>query len=99
GMPNTLVLRNTCSIACCCTSPPGVPNGIRSLPPDSAIAGAGVRRGRLPGATTLAWLGSSQPCEPRGETTQPTPDTAGQTPLGSLGVAEKPLRWASMTDT
>ena len=63
------------------------------------MAGAGVRRGRLPGATTLAWLGSSQPCEPRGETTQPTPETAGESTLGSLGVAEKPLPSASMTDT
>src|SRR2546422_3236208 len=36
-----------------------------------SIAGAGVRRGRLPGATTLGCSGSSQPCEPRGDTTQP----------------------------
>ena len=98
-MPHTVVLRNTCSIACCCTSPPGVPNGISSLPPVNAMAGAGVSRGRLPGATTLACAGSSQPCEPRGDTTQPTPDTAGESTLGSLGVAEKPLPSASTTAT
>ena len=34
-----------------CTSPPGVPNGIFSLPGWMAIAGLGVSRGRLPGAT------------------------------------------------
>ena len=35
-------------------SPPGVPRGIKGLPCLKTIAGHGVRRGRLPGATALA---------------------------------------------
>ncbi len=50
-MPNRWMLRKTCSIAWVCTSPPGVPNGIFILPGWIAIAGLGVSRGRLPGAT------------------------------------------------
>ena len=44
-------LSTTCSMAWICTSPPGVPKGI--TPPSSVtiIAGLGVSRGRLPGAT------------------------------------------------
>ena len=41
----------TCIMAWVCTSPPGVPNGIFILPGWIAIAGLGVNRGRLPGAT------------------------------------------------
>ena len=44
--------------------------------------GAGVSRGRLPGATTLGCPGSSHPCEPRGETTQPTPGMTGESTPG-----------------
>ena len=72
---------------------------MNSRPPVNAIAGAGVRRGRLPGATTLGCCGSSQPCEPRGETTQPTPGTTGESTLGSLGVAENPFPAPSTTAT
>src|SRR5207249_2340481 len=36
---------------------------------------------------------------PRGETTQPTPGTTGESTLGSLGVAEKPLPASSTTAT
>src|SRR5262249_21375615 len=43
--------------------------------------------------------GSSHPCEPRPETTHPTPATAGESTLGSLGVAENPLPSASTTAT
>ena len=99
GMPYAVTLRKTCSMACCCTSPPGVPNGMKSLPSLKAMAGAGVRRGRLPGATSLGWPGASQPCEPRGETTQPTPGTTGESTHGSLGVDEKPLPCSSTTHT
>ena len=98
-MPNTVTFRKTCSIACCCTSPPGVPNGMNTRPLRNAIAGAGVRRGRLPGITTLLCAGSSQPCEPRGDTTHPTPATTGESVLGSLGVAENALPSASTTAT
>ncbi len=97
--PKTATLRKTWSMACCWTSPPGVPKGMRSAPPRNAIAGAGVSRGRLPGATTLGWAGSSQPCDPRGETTHPTPGTTGPSTLKSLGVAEKALPSASTTAT
>ena len=86
-------------MACCWTSPPGVPNGMKRRPSLSAMAGAGVRRGRLPGATALGWPGSSQDCEPRGETTQPTPGTTGESTGGSLGVAENALPSASTTAT
>src|SRR5947208_17014599 len=72
---------------------------MKSRPPVNAIAGAGVSRGRLPGATTLGCCGSSQPCEPRGETTQPTPGTTGESTLGSLGVAENPFPAPSTTAT
>ena len=99
SMPKTVMFRKTWSIACCWTSPPGVPNGMKRRPPVNAMAGAGVSRGRLPGATTLGCSGSSQPCEPRGETTQPTPVTTGESTFGSLGVAEKPLPASSTTAT
>src|SRR5207244_9711941 len=59
--------------------------------------GAGGSRGRLPGATSLACPGVSQPGEPRGETTQPTPGITGESTPGSLGVAEKALPSASTT--
>ena len=39
------------SIAWLCTSPPGVPNGMKTSPFWIASAGLGVKRGRLPGAT------------------------------------------------
>jgi len=94
------MLSSTWSIACCCTSPPGVPKAMKARPSRSTKDGAGVSRGRLPPATSLAWPGSSQPCEPRGETTQPTPGITGEsTPPGSLGVAEKALPSASITET
>src|SRR5215470_6314578 len=98
-MPKAVTLRNTWSIACCWTSPPGVPNGMNNRPSRNTMAGAGVRRGRLPGATSLACPGASQPCEPRGDTTQPTPGTTGESTDGSLGVAENPLPAESTTQT
>ena len=70
-------LRNTCSIACVCTSPPGVPNGIAILPGSMAIAGLGVRRGRLPGATPDGCFGSAQFWLPRDEGMIPRPGTTG----------------------
>ena len=86
AMPKAVMLSSTCSIACCWTSPPGVPKAMKARPSRSTSEGAGVSRGRLPPATSLAWPGMSQPCEPRGETTQPTPGMTGEsTPPGSLG--------------
>src|SRR5439155_206620 len=46
GMPKTATFKNTWSIACCWTSPPGVPNG-SGRPSSKAMAGAGVRGGRI----------------------------------------------------
>ena len=86
-------------MACCWTSPPGVPKGMKSRPFLNAMAGAGVRRGRLPGATSLGCPGISQPCEPRGDTTQPTPGISGESTQGSLGVEEKALPSSSTTAT
>src|SRR2546421_8561506 len=77
SVPNRLMLRNTCSIACVCTSPPGVPNGIAILPGCIAIAGLGVSLGRLPGATPDGWLGSPQFWLPRGDGMMPSPGTTG----------------------
>src|SRR5262249_58850282 len=98
-MPKAVMLRTTCSMACCWTSPPGVPKGMNSLPSRNTIAGAGVNRGRFPGDTSLACPGVNHPCEPRGDTTQPTPGTTGESTDGSLGVAENPFPSASTTHT
>ena len=90
GISNTVVLRKPCSIACCCTSPPGVPNGMKSRPFDEAIAGAGAGADACRG-DHAGCEGSSQPCEPRGDPTQPTPGIAGESTLGSSVRREKPL--------
>src|SRR5205807_633737 len=42
SMPKTVTFRNTWSIACCCTSPPGVPKGMKSRPSRNAIGGEPV---------------------------------------------------------
>src|ERR1700694_2220999 len=98
-MSNTVMLRNTCNIACACTSPPGVPSGI-GLPSGSiAIAGLGVRRGRLPGATDDACAGSAQLCDPRDDGHRPVPGMTGVSYDGSLGVAENALPSLSITQT
>src|SRR5215471_10449829 len=81
------MLSITCSIACVCTSPPGVPNGITPPDPVTTIAGFGVRRGRLPGATPAGWRGSGRLCEPRPDGVMPRPGTTGTLPLPSDGVA------------
>src|SRR5687767_5657728 len=96
-MPKTLTLRNTWSIACGCTSPPGVPNGMNALPFLNAIAGLGVSRGRLPGATDDGCVGSAHDCVPRPEQTIPTPGMTGVLFEPSLGVHEKALPSLSMT--
>ncbi len=51
SMPKCMTFSSTCSIAWVCTSPPGVPNGITPPASVTSIAGLGVSRGRLPGAT------------------------------------------------
>src|SRR2546425_878897 len=43
SIPKTVVFRKTWSIACCWTSPPGVPKGMKRRPPVNAIAVAGGR--------------------------------------------------------
>src|SRR4030095_6872407 len=86
-------------MACCWTSPPGVPKAMKRRPFLKAIDGAGVRRGRLPGATSLGCPGASQPWEPRGDTTQPTPGMTGESTHGSLGVEENALPSSSTTAT
>src|SRR6266446_10898188 len=61
------------------------------------IAGHGVRRGRLPGATALAWPSTAHDCEPRVDTTRPVPGTTGACVQPSLGVAAKTLPRLSTT--
>ena len=81
------------------TSPPGVPNAITAPSGWSSMAGLGVSRGRFPGATALAWPGSSQPCEPRDETVSPVPGMIGVSVDTSLGVAENAFPSRSTTAT
>ena len=88
GMPNSAMFRNTCSIACDCTSPPGVPNAMKSLPSLNAREGFGVRRGRLPGATTLGCPGVKRDWQPRPDTAKPRPGMTGVSYCGSDSVAE-----------
>ena len=66
-------------------------------PSRRASAGFGLRRGRFPGAAALGCPSSSQLCEPRLETVQPTPGMIGVSAEGSEGVAEKALPSASIT--
>src|SRR5436190_12810148 len=96
-MPKTLTFRNTWSIACGCTSPPGVPNGMNALPRLSAIAGLGVRRGRFPGATDDGCVGSDHDCVPRPEQRIPTPGMIGVLFEPSLGVHDIALPCLSIT--
>src|SRR5688572_19819332 len=96
-MPKTLMLRNTWSIACGCTSPPGVPKGMYTLPPLNARAGLGVRRGRFPGATDEGCSGSPHDCVPRPEQRMPTPGMIGVLFEPSLGVHENALPSLSIT--
>src|SRR6478736_5803055 len=77
----------TCSIAWVCTSPPGVPNGITPPSLVTKIAGFGVNRGRLPGATPAGCFGSGRLCEPRPDGVIPRPGTTGTLPDPSDGVA------------
>src|SRR3984885_10378953 len=82
-----MIFSRTCNIAWVCTSPPGVPNGI--TPPSfvTKIAGLGVSRGRLPGATPAGCFGSGRLCEPRPDGVIPRPGTTGTLPDPSDGVA------------
>src|SRR5580698_10035716 len=98
-MSNTAILRNTCSIACGCTSLPGVPNGIVHLPSRRAIAGLGVNRGLLPGARQAGCAGSVQDCMPRDDGAIPVPGITGVFNAPSLGVAANALPCRSMTHT
>src|SRR5688572_32068612 len=98
-MPNTVMLRKTCSIACGWMSLPGLPNGMKALPSFSTIAGEGVRRGRFPGATDPGSDGSHHDCEPREEGQRPVPGITGVAFDPSLGVAENALPWRSITAT
>src|SRR5467141_523941 len=96
-MPKRTMFRKACSMACACTSPPGVPNAMKGRPLRRARAGFGVSRGRLPGATQEACLGSVHDCEPREEGHKPVPGTTGVSAEVSLGVAEKTLPCRSTT--
>src|SRR5687768_13443597 len=96
-MPKALMFRNTWSIACGCTSPPGVPNGMNTLPFLNAIAGLGVSRGRLPASTDEGCVGSDHDCVPRPEHRMPTPGMIGVLLEPSLGVHEKALPSLSIT--
>ena len=80
-------------------SPPGPPNGITHWPRLSAIAGFGVSRGRLPGATHEGWPGTAQDCDPRDEGQKPRPGITGLSQETSLGVADRALPCRSTTQT
>ena len=91
SMPKWKALRNTCSIACTCMSPPGQPNGITQPSSRTAIAGLGVSRGRLPGATPDGWRGSGRDCVPRARRHDAEARDTGERHEPSDGVAEKAL--------
>src|ERR1700722_11998274 len=90
---------NTWSIACTCMSPPGQPNTNTEPSSRIAIAGFGVRRGRLPGATPEGWLGSGRDCTPREDGTRPVPGITGELVDASDGTAENALPQRSITHT
>src|SRR5687767_430036 len=69
------------------------------LPRRSAMAGFGVRRGRLPGATDDGCPGTAHDCEPRADGTKPSPGMTGLSHDTSLGVADTALPWRSTTQT
>ena len=96
-MPKWKMFSNTCSIACTCTSPPGVPNGMTQPSSRTAIAGFGVSRGRLPGATPDGMRGSGRDCVPRTDGTMPRPGITGELQEPSDGVAENALPQRSTT--
>ena len=59
-MPKTVTLRKTCSIACCWTSPPGVPNGMKSWP-SLKRHGRGRRQARALAGRHHAGVGGIEP--------------------------------------
>src|SRR3974390_927528 len=91
------MLSRTCNIAWVCTSPPGVPNGITPPAAVTTIAGFGVSRGRLPGATPAGGAGSGRLWEPRPDGGVARPGTTGTLPLPSDGVALNALPQRSTT--
>src|SRR6186997_1041649 len=97
SMPCWKMFSITCSIAWVCTSPPGVPNGMTPPASVTTIAGLGVRRGRLPGATPAGCRGSGRLCEPRPDGVMPSPGTTGTLPEPSDGVALNALPQRSTT--
>src|ERR1700733_4485691 len=97
SLPKCMIFSRTCSIAWVCTSPPGVPNGITPPSLVTKIAGFGVSRGRLPGATPAGCLGSGRLCEPRPDGVIPRPGTTGTLPDPSEGGALKALPQRSTT--
>src|SRR6478735_5808410 len=99
SIPKWKTFRNTCSIACTCMSPPGQPNVNTEPSSRTAMAGFGVRRGRLPGATPDGWRGSGRDWSPRDDGTMPSPGTAGEQNAPSDGVAEKALPQRSIVQT
>ena len=80
-------------------SPPGQPKGIERPSSPTAIAGFGVSRGRLPGATPLGCDGSGRDCSPRRLGTIPRPGITGEVEAPSEGVAENELPQRSTTQT
>ena len=81
-------------------SPPGVPNGMNSLPSLKAMAGFGVSRGRFHGwRASTGGRGSSHDWEPRDDICMPRPGTMGLPASGSLGVAENALPHRSTVQT
>src|SRR5260370_11490088 len=97
SMPKSTMLSRACGIAFAGTSPPGVPKGSTNCPGATAMAGLGVRRGRLPGASRLGWPSDVQDCEPRDDGTRPVPGITGESDETSLGVADTVLPQRSTT--
>src|SRR5690348_18441886 len=93
------MLRSTCTSACACTSPPGVPSVIGLPSGPNAIATMGVSRGRLPGAAHDGCDGSAKLCDPRDDGQRPVPGMTGVSYEGSLGVAANTLPSLSITLT
>ncbi len=99
SMPNSMTFKKVWTIDWHCTSPPGVPKGINTLPSFIASAGLGVNLGRLPGCSDAGWSASSQLWEPLEDRMNPRPLAIGALPKLSLGVAEKALPHRSTTET
>src|SRR5262245_2301602 len=96
-MSHSATFSRNCTIAWGWMSFPGEPKGMYAFPSRSSIAGLGVRRGRLPGASAAGCAGSVHDCEPREDGQSPVPGITGVALEPSLGVVENALPAWSIT--